>query len=160
MKILFTIILFTLSFFALAEGKVTFHANLTPAGSFDAVSNKLKGHITKKGDMLVADKLSVLIESFKTGITMRDEHTWKHFNSQKHSKAVLTDLKAKAGRATANLEVNGVKKPIAATYEEKGDKIIAKFKVKASDFKLPKAVYLGVGVSDDVPVTVEVPKVK
>lgn len=158
MKILFILahLLFTLT--ALAEGKVTFHASLTPAGSFDAVSNKLKGDISKKGDLYVADKLSVLIESFKTGMALRDEHTWKHFNYQKHPKATLHNLKAKDGKAVGVLEINGVKKPITAKYEAKGDKVVAKFMVKASSFNLPKASYMGVGVSDDVAVTVEMPK--
>jgi polyisoprenoid-binding protein YceI len=160
MKFITVLFLLTFSMLALAEGKVTFHAGLTPAGSFDAVSSKLKGNVTKQGDMYVADKLSVLIESFKTGIVIRDEHTWKHFNYQKHPKATLYDLKAKGGKAVGVLEVNGVKKPVSATYETKGDKVIAKFTVKASSFNLPKASYLGVGVNDDVAVTVEMPNVK
>ena len=51
---------------------------------------------------------------------------------------------------TASLEVNGIKKPVSIAYVEKGSEILAKFKINASDFSLPKAEYLGVGVDNTV----------
>lgn len=142
---------------AFAKAKISIFVSLSPAGSFTAVSEKPKGNLFKQGDSFTADKVSVSIESFKTGIDLRDEHFWKHLNSSKHQKAVLTDLKATGGKATANLEVNGVKKPVAIVYKVTGQEVVARFAVKASQFNLPKAEYLGVGVEDTVKVEAVLP---
>lgn len=146
-----------LSFTVMAENKVKVLVSLTPAGSFEAVSEKIKGNLIKTGNTFSADKLWVSIESMKTGIDLRDEHYWKHLNSNKHTKAVITDVKAQGGKGTGVLEVNGVKKPVAITYVEKNQDIVATFKVKASQFNLPKASYMGVGVNDIVQVEVTYP---
>ncbi len=141
---------------AFAE-KITLFVSLTPAGSFQAVSQKPKGNLIKENGVFTADKIAVSIESFKTGIDLRDEHFWKHLNSSKHPKATLTNLKAQGGKGSANLEVNGVKKPVVISYTEKGKEVVAKFQIKASDFSLAKAEYLGVGVSDLVEVEAILP---
>ena len=151
MKTLFAFVLLLFSFLAFADGKVTLFVNLSPAGSFQAVSNKPKGNVIKQGDSFTADKITVSIESFKTGIDLRDEHTWKHLNSSKHPKATLSDVKGQGGKATANLEVNGVKKPISISYTVAGENVNAKFMVKASEFGL------GVGVNDDINVEAVMP---
>lgn len=139
---------------AFSEDKIILNIGLNPAGSFMATSTKPKGKLTKDGDTFKADKITVSIESFKTGIDLRDEHFWKHLNSQKFSRATLSDLKAQGGKATAMLEVNGINKPINITYKVQGNEVIANFNVKASDYSLPKADYLGVGVSDEIKVDV------
>lgn len=154
MKALLAVSLCLFSLSSFAENKITLFVNLTPAGSFQAVSGKAKGNIIKTGDAFTADKISVNIESFKTGIDLRDEHTWKHMNYQKHPKAILSDVKGQGGKAKGTLEVNGVKKPIDITYKEVGSDVDAKFTVKASDFGMSKAEYLGVGVNDEINVEV------
>ena len=68
---------------------------------------------------------------------------------------VLTQLKAHNGKGSANLEVNGVVKPVTINYSLKDGLIKATFNIKASDFNLSKAQYLGVGVEDVVTVNVE-----
>jgi hypothetical protein len=118
MKKLVLISSLLLSLTALAEAKLTLFVELTPAGSFQAVSKKIKGNLLKTGIEFTAEKLSISIESLKTGIDLRDEHTWKHLNSSKHEKAVVTGLKAQNGKGTATLEVNGIKKTITMTYKE------------------------------------------
>ena len=150
MKFIIVLALLLGSLSSFAEDKITLFVGLTPAGSFQPVSKKIKGNLIKEKGAFTADKISVNIESFKTGIDLRDEHFWKHLNYAKYPKATFSDLKATGGKGTANLEVNGVKKPITVSYVEIGSEIIAKFKVKASDFALPKAEYLGVGVDNDV----------
>ncbi len=157
MKAILALCLLLSSFALFAESKITLFVNLSPAGSFQAVSNKAKGNLFKQGDSFTADKISVSIESFKTGIDLRDEHTWKHMNSTKHPKAVLTDLKAAGGKATATLELNGVKKPVNISYKVVGQEVNAKFAVKASDFGMSKAEYLGVGVNDLINVEANLP---
>ena len=151
MKI-WSVLVFVLSFtgVAHAQNKVSVLVALTPAGSFTAKSDKLTGDVVKTGAEFSASRLSVSIQSFKTGISLRDEHFHKHVNFSKCPNAILTDLKGKDGKATANLEVNCVKKPVTLTYQEKGGEVVAMMNLKASDFKLPPAKYLGVGVRDDV----------
>ena len=157
MKSVFVILislLFSLNVFA-ADNKVSVLVTLSPAGSFQAVSSKLKGNVVKKEGGFSASKITVSIESFKTGIDLRDEHFWKHLNpSKKHERAILTDLKTSGNKGQCNLEVNGVKKNIVFNFTEKDGMIFTKFNLKASDFKLSKASYMGVGVEDTV--TVEV----
>lgn len=149
-----------LSFSVFAKKEVKLYVSLTPAGSFEATSEKLKGNVIKKGNMVMADKLWVSIESLKTGIDLRDEHFWKHLNSSKHPKAVLTNVKGENGKAQGVLELNGVKKPVVIAYAEKDGDVVAKFNVKASSFNLKKAEYLGVGVSDDVKIEATYPIVQ
>lgn len=151
MKSLMMIAVLAASFSSFAgDGKVTISVSLSPAGSFQAVSDKAKGIIVKKGEELSSDKISLSIQSLKTGIDLRDEHFWKHLKSEQYAKAVLSNVKASAGKGSGILEINGVKKPVAISYSEKESDIIANFKVKASEFNLSKAQYLGVGVEDDI----------
>ena len=150
MKTVMMMILLFNSLSAFAEDKITLYVTMTPAGSFQPVSKKPKGNLIKENGSFTADKISVSIESFKTGIDLRDEHFWKHLSASKYPKAILSQLKAQDGKGTANLEVNGVKKPVSIVYAEKGSEIVAKFKINASDFSLPKAEYLGVGVDNTV----------
>lgn len=157
MKVIVALCILISTFSVFAKSKISIFVSLSPAGSFSAISEKAKGNLFKQGDSFTADKISATIESFKTGIDLRDEHFWKHLNSTKHDKAVLTNLKASDGKATADLEVNGVKKPVAMTYKVAGEEIVAMFAVKASQFGLAKAEYLGVGVEDNVKVEVTLP---
>lgn len=147
----FFFVFLSITFAALAENKVVVSVALTPAGSFQATSTKMKGNLIKEKGQFTADKLSVNIESFKTGIDLRDEHFWKHLNPSKNiPKITLTELKSEGTKATAQLEVNGVKKLVNITFVEKESEVVAKFKVMASNFNLSKVEYLGVGVNDEV----------
>ena len=148
------VILLLSSIPSFAEEKITLFVTLSPAGSFQAVSKIAKGNVIKENGVFTADKISVSIESFKTGIDLRDEHFWKHMQSSTNPKATLSNLKASGGKGTAQLEVNGKKNPVTIVYVEKGSEILAKLIVKASDFSLPKAEYLGVGVDNLVAIEV------
>jgi hypothetical protein len=157
MKFIMLLSILAASVSCFAEDKITFSVTLSPAGSFQAVSKKPKGNLIKENGAFTADKITVSIESFKTGIELRDEHLWKHMQSAKHPKATVSELKAKDGKGTATLEINGIKKSFNLSFVEKGQEVEAKFKLKASDFALPKAEYLGVGVDDIVGVEVTLP---
>ncbi len=154
MKKLVTLSLLVFSTLAMAENKIVLEVGLFPAGSFQATSLKPKGALKKNGNSFSADKIIVSVESFKTGIDLRDEHFWKHLKSSTQPKITLSDLKAQGGKGVATLEVNGVKKLINITYKEVGKEVHANFVAKNSDFKLPKVDYLGVGVSNDVNINV------
>lgn len=157
-KTIFTAFVLAASLSSYAGNKLALNVELSPAGSFQATTDKVKGDIIKNKDgSVTAKQLTVNIKSMKTGIDLRNEHFWKHLNFEKHPKAVLSDIKGKDGKATGQLEVAGVKKPIEMTYSEEGNNIHAKFKVRASDYKLPTAQYMGVGAADDVQGEVSLP---
>jgi hypothetical protein len=143
-------------FTALADGSIQVAVKLSPAGSFVAKSEKLKGDIAKNGDVLTASKISIAIDSFKTGMSLRDEHFCKHLGCEAHPKAVLTQLKASKGKGTATLELNGVKKEISFNYEEKAGVFTSKLQLNASDFNMPQAKYLGVEVNNQVVVEIKI----
>ena len=116
MKFIMMVILLLSSIPSFAEEKITLFVTLSPAGSFQAVSKKAKGNVIKENGVFTADKISVSIESFKTGIDLRDEHLWKHMQSSTNPKATLSNLKASGGKGTAQLEVNGKKNPVTIVY--------------------------------------------
>jgi|SRR5690606_25544491 len=155
MKLLILTLTLIFSLTTWAKNNVNIHVTLTPAGSFNAVTDKVRGKIVKTDTGFTAKRIEVNIQNIKTGIDLRDEHFWEHLNAKTHSKATLTELKGSNGNATAILQVNGVKVPVSITYQENGDVVDANFKVKASDFKLPPKSYLGVGVSDEVNINVK-----
>lgn len=137
--------------------EVKIHVTLSPAGSFQATSDKVSGRVIKKEGILRASRITVPVDSFKTEIDLRDEHFKKHLKMKDHSRAILKKMIGQNGNAKGVLEVAGVDKPIAIKYQEKGNLILATFTVKASDFKLDKAQYMGVGVEDQVKVDVKIP---
>jgi polyisoprenoid-binding protein YceI len=140
-----------------ANPNLVLNMKLSPAGSFEAKSQEISSDVVKKNGEFTAKKIEINVNTLKTENELRDEHLWKHLNYQKFAKAVLTDLKGKDGKATAQMEIAGVKRPVSINYQEKGQEVVASFKVSAKDYKLPNAEYLGVGVSDEVKGEVTLP---
>ena len=124
---------------------------LSPAGSFEAENAKLRGNIKVEGEKYSAEELWLKVDDFKTGIDLRDEHFKKHLGLEKSPKITLKKIVAENAQGTGLLSVNGVEKNIHFSLKKISDKKIqANFTVKNSDFKLPSANYMGVGVEDDV----------
>lgn len=127
--------------------------SLSPAGSFEAKSAKLKGEVKKNGESFTAENLWIKVEELKTGIDLRDEHFHKHLNYEKYPKITLTQISAANGKGSGTLNVNDVKKPVNFIYKILSpNKIEASFNLKPSDFKLKEAKYMEIGVEDDVQV--------
>src|SRR5436190_15124019 len=103
---------------ACAEGKIVLQVKLKPSGFLRAVSEGLKGDLIKKGDTVVSKKLTVAVDSFDTGIPLRSENFKKYLDSEKHPDVIVSDLNGSAGKAKADLEINGIKKPVEIDYEE------------------------------------------
>ena len=154
MTIGFSFVLLFLCQSALADGSIKVLVKLSPAGSFTAKSEKLKGTIIQSGSSFSSEKLSVGIDTFKTGINLRDEHFWKYLKHPTIQKISLYTLKATGGTGRGTLEVNGVKKEVSITYSEHGEQVTAKIKASAHDFGLPQEKYLGISVSDEVNIEV------
>jgi hypothetical protein len=159
-KIWITAFLTCLPGLSYAEGSIQIAVKLTPAGSFVAKSDRLKGDLSRTGAELTSQKLSVALDSFKTGMTLRDEHFCKHLGCETQPKAILSGLKASGGKGTGSLELNGIKREISFSYEEKDQTVLAKFDLNSADFKMPHAKYLGVEVNDVVNVEVRLPAPK
>nr|BDT27106.1 YceI family protein [Bacteriovorax sp. HI3] len=133
--------------------EVTVKVALSPAGSFEAKSAKVKGDVKKDGNKFTAENLWVKVEELKTGISLRDEHFHKHLNFEKSPKITFSQVSAADGKGTGTLTVNDVKKPVDFTYKQVNpNKIEATFKVKPSELKLKPAEYMGIGVTDEVEV--------
>lgn len=125
--------------------------SLSPAGSFEAENGKLRGTVKVEGEKYSAAELWLKVDDFKTGIDLRDEHLKKHLGLEKTPKITMKNISAENGTGTGTLSVNGVEKSVQFTYKKETEKKLrAEFKVKNSDFKLPSANYMGVGVEDEV----------
>lgn len=142
---------------SLLAHEVTVKISLSPAGSFEAKSAKVRGDVKKDGNKFSADNLWVKVEELKTGIGLRDEHFHKHLNFEKSPKITFTQVSAADGKGTGTLTINDVKKPVNFTYKNVSPtKIEASFKVKASELKLKEAKYMEIGVDDEVEVVANI----
>lgn len=143
---------------ALAQNTISVRAKLIPdSGTFTAISEKPKGRLLKQGERFTADRISVFADSFKTENPLRDKHFTKYLaggDKFPYPRIDLTDLKASHGTGKATLTLNNVKRPVKIKYLEKDKYVEAEFKVKASEFNLPNASYLGIGVQDQVKINV------
>lgn len=141
------------------DARVKIHVTLFPAGSFVAESKSLSiGQKGEQGGKLFARNISLQLDTLKTGISLRDQHMREnYFDTARHPHAVLTRAVAKDGKLVGDLNIRGVTKRITGSYEMSGDEFVGKFKTKLSDFQIPPAKYLGVGVQDEVEVEVILP---
>lgn len=143
--------------FAKSKKSVLVDVQLTPAGSFEIKSSKVKGKVTKEGGKLIAKKLRISVKSLKTGISLRDKHLHKRLDYKKHPKIEIVEAVGSGGKGKGIIEVRGIKKPFSFTYKENGKSITAKFKLNLKDFKIPDLRYMSVGVEDEVKIIAVVP---
>lgn len=131
--------------------EVIVKVSLSPAGSFEAKSAKVKGAVNRTPTGFSAENLWVKVEELKTGINLRDEHFHKHLNFEKFSKISFIQVTAANGSGSGTLVINDTKKVVPFTYKSiNPKKIEATLKVKPSEFKLKAAKYMEVGVDDEV----------
>lgn len=131
--------------------------SLRPAGSFKVKANDIKGVAQKKADHIEAHNVIVNLRNIQTGISLRDEHTKKHLETEKYPEAVLVSAEGKDGKGEGVLRIKGIEHKIQGTYEVQGSNLIARFGIKLSDYKIDGIKYMGVGVSDDVKMEVKLP---
>lgn len=137
--------------------QATVDVALRPAGSFKGKTSDVKGTVTQKGTAFEAQNIVVDLRNLKTGIELRDEHTKKHLQVDKHPEAVLVSAKGEGGNGEGVIRIKGIEKKISGSYKIEGTKLIAEFPLKLSEFEITGIKYMGVGVDDEVKVTVEVP---
>lgn len=132
--------------------------SLSPAGTFVARSEQVKveGELQLSPQGFTARNISVSIASLKTGIELRDEHMKnKYFEVGQFPKANLIEGKGTGGKFQGKLQVHGAVRPISGTYQISGKSLEAQFKCKLSEFSIKEAKYMGVGVDDEVTVSVK-----
>lgn len=156
MKFGIAIALMCLSLSAFAQEAIV-DVSLTPAGSFKGKTHEVIGSAIRKGIAIEAHNIIVHLKNLKTGITVRDEHTQKHLETDKFPDAVLVSAKGQNGQGTGVIKIRGVQKNIAGTYQIKGNQLLAQFPLKLSDFNISGIRYMGVGVEDEVKLNVSVP---
>lgn len=131
---------------------------LNPAGSFSAKSSKVavKGSLTSNGSSFRAKNISLPIDTLDTGLALRDSHMKKkYFESDKFPEATLVEAEGRNGKFQGVLEVHGERKKIYGIYRMSGRNLETRFKCKMSDFKIKEANYMGIGVEDEVKVSVK-----
>ncbi len=146
-------------FFSLRSfAEVFIDITLTPVGSFAAKSKSVTGFATRKGDLLIAKDVVLDLSTLDSGIELRDEHMKNdYFEINKYPKAVLKSAKGKNGKFVGLLNIRGVTQKVIGTFTASGKSIQAEFKTRLSDYKIKKAIYMGVGVKDEVTVKAELP---
>lgn len=144
------------SLFAM-ERKITVLGNLSPAGSIELSSSQIIGNVYKTTQGIEAQRLTLLVSSLNTGISLRDEHLAKYLEAEKYPKIVLTKLTAKGGHGKGTLTIKNVTRPIKFTYDVKESVITSQFTIKRSDFKLADISFLGVSVQEDIEIKVDFP---
>lgn len=156
MKTLITLFATLLTFSAFAQ-EATVDVTLSPAGSFKAKTSEVKGMAIQKGDFVEAQNIAVKLTGLKTGISLRDQHTKKYLETDKHPEAILVSAKGKDGKGEGVIKIKGIERKIAGTYKIVGDKLQASFPVKFSEFNITGVKYMGVGVQDEGVINVSVP---
>lgn len=156
MKLLFVSLLLSALSFA---NSLEVGVSLSPAGTFVAKSDQvtLEGEFKVSSNGFKAKNITVMIDSLKTGIELRDDHMKnKYFEMNRFPKAILKEGEGSNGKFKGKLEVHGVVRDINGDYEASGKTLDAKFKCKLSDFKISEPKYMGVGVEDEVKVSVQI----
>lgn len=152
--ILATMIFISSSVFAQS---VEIDVRLSPAGSFKAVTKKVKGTAKVSGGQATADEVMVDLRAISTGISLRDKHLKERLLVEKYPIAKLVKAQGQGGKGTATLEIRGQKKDVKGTYEVKGGNLHAEFKMNMSDLGINDVRYMGVGAKDEVTVSVVLP---
>jgi hypothetical protein len=80
----------------------------------------------------------------------------KYFESEKFPEAVLVEAQGKEGLFKGLLRVHGVESPIRGAYRIREGQLETRFKCRLSDFKIKEANYMGIGVEDEVKVSVKI----
>jgi len=158
---------------SVADGSIAVSCPLTVGGGFEAKTNAIRGQLTldsaEKG--AVNGALNVDLRTLQTGISLRDNHMREKYlevqRGENFAEATLDEIRLDgidpqnpAGKAKFRgvLMLHGTEREVTGTAEikrtEQGLKVQANFPVKVSDFEIPSPTYLGVGVKNDLAVTV------
>ena len=159
---------------AVEDGEVRIRCPLTVGGSFDATTSAISGRLvqTTSGAASYAAELVIDLTSLDTGINLRDRHLRDTYleveRGDDFATARLSGLQLEralpAGAArhetrfSAELLLHGVRRPVAGEAELRlsnaGVEVRASFSVLLPEFNIDSPRYLGIGVRDEVRITV------
>lgn len=150
-------------------GEVKVVCALTVGGSFEARTKALTGDLADDPDRPghARGTVRVDLDSLRTGIGLRDRHMRNNYlevdKGPDYAVAVAENLRLERpdgkGAFTGTLTLHGQRQEIAGTAEvQRRDgriRIVAEFPLRVSSFQIPSPTYLGVGVRDEVRVTID-----
>lgn len=146
-----------LTFSTFAKGSLKIKVDLSPAGSFEIKSSRVKGSVKRQGGGFVTSGLSVKVKHLETGMDLRDDHLHKKLEEDKYKKIEILKGQGKGGKGVAIIQVKNIQKKIGFSYAEKGGNLVVRFPLNLNDFKFSGIQYAGVGVKDKVQVEAVVP---
>lgn len=158
---LLIILLPIISLFAIQSANASsanVEVKLSPAGRFAAQTEKVEGYAVKNADGSVkAENIVVDLNSLSTGIELRDKHTKEHLEVTKYPTATLIKAEGKDGKGKGTVSIHGKTQEVTGTYKIEGSNLKAEFNVNLPSIDIKKIKYMGIGVKDDVMVSVVVP---
>lgn len=154
-------------------GEVSVRCPLTVGGSFEARTSMLSGDlgVDPSRPAVLNGALSVDLASLDTGIALRNRHLRENYlevqKGDGFDRAVLSEIALEEGSAaeaggktafTGVLALHGTRRPVSGEARiertRSGVRVEASFPVALPEFGIAKPRYLGVGVRDEVQVTV------
>lgn len=143
---------------AMAAGKIEAEIE-TFLLDFTAKSSSVTGHMTKKGNKYLLGKpIKVKVDSFETGIDLRNKHMAGYMSSKgKHPYIVVNKGAAAGGKGVVLIQMNGKAVKTPFKYEVSGSTMKAEFDINLPSFGIDNVNYNGAGVEDKVQVKVELP---
>jgi len=141
---------------------------MTIGGSFETRTTALAGELALVPEAAgsVRGTLTVNLKTLKTGISLRDTHLRDHFlevdRGPEFAVATLNEIRINnlngPGHFSGKLMVHGVAREVSGTAtvrrDSRGFRVDASFPLRVSDFQISRPSYLGVGVTDDIQVHV------
>jgi polyisoprenoid-binding protein YceI len=159
---LIALLMFLVSQVGLAENSVTFEGVGNPGFlTIDGKGGKVVGELNIKGGKS-SGTFEVDLKKFDTGIELRNKHMLeKYLEVDKFPSAKLIldpVIMPKGGYFNwkGNLSMHGVIKPVNGVAFLEGKQIEAKFNITTTDFKIKKAIYLGVGLDEKISIVVHI----
>lgn len=155
------------------RGEVRAVCSITIGGRFEAKTTALSGTVTlsTRQPAVFAGRLAVDLRTLDTGISLRNHHLHDEYlevdRGDGFAEAVLSnihlgdvDAESFRGHTTfkGSLALHGTERDVAGQAEVRrtgpGVRVEASFPVRLPDFGISSPQYLGVGVRDEVQVTV------
>lgn len=157
-----TVIFIIISDICLAESTVIFEGVGSPSFlTIEGKGGKVTGSLTMK-DGKSSGTFEVNLNDFDTGIALRNEHMKKQYletDTYPIAKFILDPIIIpKDGKFnwSGNMTLHGVTKGIDGYAEVLNKVIDVSFSIKMSDFKIKKAIYLGVGMDDKISIALNI----
>ena len=158
----------------ITAGDVRVRCRLTVGGSFNAATSNISGFIAQPptGETLSSVAVTVELSALDTGINLRNHHLRNHYlmvtQGPRYRQAQLSALRLETPLPqvltthrtgfVGTLLLHGIERGVTGTTEirrvDRRLQVEAKFEVSLNDFDIPSPRYLGVGVRDEVAITV------